>query len=273
MEDEYGALISNGTWELVPRPQGSNVVTGKWVFTHKLHADGTFDRYKAHWVLRGFTQRPGVDYDETSSPNVKLVTVRTVLATAVSRTWSIQQLDVKNAFLHDPLSETVFCCQPTGFADPAHPDLVCRLHKSLYGLKQEPWAWYSRFDTFLTTLGFLEAKSNTSLFIFSRGSDTIYLLLYVDNIILTASNTELLCRIIFALQWEFAMKDLGPLHHFLDITVEHRLTDLLLHQHTYTVDILKRVIMADFKPCTTPVNLQAKLAGDSGPPVEDVSQF
>jgi hypothetical protein len=85
MEEEYGALISNGTWELVPRPQGSNVVTGKWVFTHKLCADGTLDRYKARWVHRGFTQCPGVDYDETFSPVVKPATVRMVLAIAVSR--------------------------------------------------------------------------------------------------------------------------------------------------------------------------------------------
>jgi hypothetical protein len=71
MEDEYGALMSNGNWELVSRPRDSNIVTGKWIFTHKLRADGSFDRYKARWVLRGFTQRPGVDYDETFSPVVK----------------------------------------------------------------------------------------------------------------------------------------------------------------------------------------------------------
>jgi hypothetical protein len=262
MEDEYGALISNGTWELVPRPQGSNVVTGKWVFTHKLCADGTLDHYKARWVLRGFTQRPGVDYDETFSLVVKPATVRTVLAAVVSRTWPIQQLDVKNVFLHDTLFETVFCCQPTGFADPAQLDLVCRLHKSLYGLKQALRAWYSRLATFLTTLGFLEAKSDTSLFIFRRSSDTVYLLLYVDDIILTASSTELLRRTIFALQREFAMEDLRPLHHFLGITVEHRPAGLFLHQRTYTLDILKHVVMADCKPCMTPVDLQAKLAGD-----------
>jgi hypothetical protein len=138
MEGEYGALISNGTWELVPRPQGSNVVTDKWVFTHKLRADGTLDCYKDHWVLRGFTQRPGVDYDETFNPVVKPATVHTVLATAVSRTWPIQQLDVKNVFFHGTLSEIVFCCQLTGFTDPAHSDLVCCLHKSLYRLKQAP---------------------------------------------------------------------------------------------------------------------------------------
>jgi hypothetical protein len=196
-----------------------------------------------------------------------------VLATAVSRDWPIQQLNVKNVFLHGTLSETVFCCQPTGFADPAHPDLVCRLRKSLYGLKQAPRAWYSRFATYLTIMRFIEAKSGTSLFIFRRGSDTVYLLLYVNDIILTASSTELLRRTISALQREFAIKDLGPLHHFLGITVERRLDGLFLHQRTYMLDILKRAVMVDCKSCTTPIDLQVKLAGDSRPPVEDASQF
>jgi hypothetical protein len=89
MEEEYDALISNGTWELVSRPQGSNIVTSKWVFTHKLRADGTLDLYKTRWVLRGFTQHPRVDYDEIFSPVVKPATVRTVLVTAVSRDWPI----------------------------------------------------------------------------------------------------------------------------------------------------------------------------------------
>jgi hypothetical protein len=121
--------------------------------------------------------------------------------------------------------------------------------------------------------GFIEAKSNTSLFIFRHGSDTVYLLLYVDDIILTASSTKLLHRTIFTLQREFTMKDLGSLHHFLGITVERRPDGLFLHQRTYTLDILKCVVVAHCKPCTTPVNLQVKLAGDSGPPVEDASQF
>jgi hypothetical protein len=180
---------------------------------------------------------------------------------------------VKNAFLHGTLSETVFCCQPTGFTDPAHPDLVCHLRKSLYGLKQAPRACYSRFANYLTTLGFIEAKSDTSLFIFRRGSNTVYLLLYVDDINMSASSTELLRRTIFALQQEFTMKNLGPLHHFLSITVERRPDGLLLHQRTYMLGILKHAVMTDCKPCTTPVDLQAKLAGDSGPLVEDASQF
>ena len=104
MEEEHAALLRNQTWDLVPRPPRSNVVTGKWIFKHKLQADGSLERYKARWVLRGFTRRPGVDFDETFSPVVKPATVRTVLSLALSRRWPIHQLDVKNAFLHCTLS-------------------------------------------------------------------------------------------------------------------------------------------------------------------------
>ena len=110
-------------------------MTGKWIWTHKRRADGTLECYKARWVLRGFTQRPGVDYDETFSPVVKPATVRTVLSLALSRSWPVHQLDVKNAFLHGTLSETVYCSQPAGFVDSSRPDMVCQLNKSLYGLK------------------------------------------------------------------------------------------------------------------------------------------
>ena len=108
------------------------------------------------------------------------------MSLALSQDWPIHQLDVKNVFLHGTLSETVYCSQPTGFVDSAHPSHVCKLNKSLYGLKQAPRAWYNRFASHLLTLGFVEAKSDTSLFIYRRGTDTVYLLLYVDDIVLTA---------------------------------------------------------------------------------------
>jgi hypothetical protein len=98
----------------VPRPSGTNVVTGKKIFKHKLKADGSLDRYKARWVLQDFTQRPGVDYDETFSPAAKPGTIRTVLTSALSQAWSVHHLDVKNAFLHGTLTETVYCSQPVG---------------------------------------------------------------------------------------------------------------------------------------------------------------
>jgi len=127
---------------------------------------------------------------------VKPAIVRTVLSLALSRWWPIHQLDVKNAFLHGTLSETVYCAQPAGFEDPARPDFVCRLNRSLYGLKQAPRAWYSRFATYLLSLGFVEAKSDTSLFVYRRGTDTIYLQEYVDDIVLTTSSPAILQRTI-----------------------------------------------------------------------------
>ena len=107
-------------------------MTGKWIWTHKRRADDTLERYKARWVLRDFTQRPGVDYDKTSSPVVKPATVCTVLSLALSCSWPVHQLDVKNVFLHGTLSETVYCSQPAGFVDSSRPDMVCRLNKSLW---------------------------------------------------------------------------------------------------------------------------------------------
>ena len=116
------------------------MVTGKWIFKHKYHSDGSLARHKARWVVRGFTQQHGVDCDETFNPVVKPATIKTVLSIAVSCHWPIHQLDVKNAFLHGHLDETVYCQQPPGFVDPASSDYVCLLQKSLYG--QAPRAWY-----------------------------------------------------------------------------------------------------------------------------------
>jgi len=108
MVEEHDALLKNHTWDLVPHPSRANFVTGKWIFKHKFNADGTLECYKACWVLRGFTQRPGVDFAETFSPVVKPATVRTVLSLALARYWPIHQLDVKNTFLHGTLSAVWF---------------------------------------------------------------------------------------------------------------------------------------------------------------------
>jgi hypothetical protein len=199
ISEEFSALQKNNTWDLVPRPSGANIVTGKWVYRHKFRSDGSLERYKARWVLCGFTQRPGIDFDETFSPVVKPATIRTLLTVALFHSWPVHQLDVKNVFLHGTLDETVYCVQPAGFVDNSRPDHVCRLNKSLYGLKQAPRAWYSRFATHILSLGFVSAKSDPSLFIYHHGHDNIYLLLYVDDIVLTASSDSLLQWVITAL--------------------------------------------------------------------------
>jgi hypothetical protein len=119
VEEEYAALIANNTWDIIPRHVGSNIITGKWIFIHKFNSDSTLERYKTHCVLHGFTQRPGVDYDEMFNPVVKPATVRMVLSLAVSHSWPVHQLDMKNEFLHGTLLETIYCSQLIGFVDPS----------------------------------------------------------------------------------------------------------------------------------------------------------
>ena len=166
MQEEFDALIENNTWDLVPRPPNANVIRSLWIFLVKIKFDGSFERYKARLVGDGMSQREGIDYDVTFSPMVKPATIRIVLSIALSKSWYIHQLDVKNAFLHGHLTENVYMHQPLGFRDPTHPDHLCLLQKSLYGLKQSPRAWYQRFADFVTTIGFVNSISDSSLIIY-----------------------------------------------------------------------------------------------------------
>ncbi|KAJ0798162.1 putative RNA-directed DNA polymerase [Helianthus annuus] len=273
MQAEFSALQQNETWELVPRPIDRPVIRCMWLFRHKFKSDGSLERYKARLVVNGKSQTVGVDCEDTFSPVVKPATIRTVLSIAVSRSWPIHQLDVKNAFLHGHLNETVFMHQPPGFVDRRYPNFVCRLKRSLYGLKQAPRAWYTRFATYVMSHGFSNSKCDNSLFIYTRGSQTAYLLLYVDDIILTASSNELLQDIINKLSREFAMTDLGPLHHFLGIKVTRSDRGLFLDQSQYAKDIISRASMDACKPCTTPVDLSSKLSATDGPLFHDPTLY
>jgi hypothetical protein len=273
MLEEYTALMRNDTWSLVSRPASVNVVTGKWIFWHKFHPDGSLARYKARWVLRGFTQQHGIDYGETFSPVVKPATIRLILSIATMHSWPIHQLDVKNAFLHGHLDETVFCEQPSGFLDSTHPSHICHLRKSLYGLKQATRAWFHHFTTIITSIGFSASKSDSSLFILHRGASIAYLLLYVDDIILTATTTTLLHSIIKSPHSEFAMSDLGDIHHFLGINVHRTPEGLFLSQQQYALEILDRANMLSCNPITTPVDTRSKLSATDGARFSDPSLY
>jgi len=231
-----------------------NIVGSRWVYRIKRRVDGNIERYKAYLVARGFTQQEDIDYSETFSLVIKQVTVRLVFSIAVSRNWQIHQLDIHNAFLNGVLIEEVYMKQPSGFVDPTLPSHVCRLHKSLYGLKQATRAWYTCLSDFLLSIGFLASKVDTSLFILSDGTNIFYLLVYVDDILLTGSNSAMLHCLIQLLSSEFKLRDLGVVHYFLGIEVQSTGMGLMLRQHKYIFDILTRAGTTSCKPVDTSVS-------------------
>lgn len=140
MDEELNALAENKTWSIVPLPHGKHAVGSRWVFKTKFNSDGTIDLHKARLVAQGFTQKFVVDYKETFALVAKMTTVRVLLSVAINNGWSMSQMDVKNAFLHGDLEEEVFMKLPPGHSYSGNPNLVYKLHKSIYGLKQSPRA-------------------------------------------------------------------------------------------------------------------------------------
>jgi histone deacetylase 1/2 len=275
MDDEFSALQRNKTWHLVPPNRGRNIIDCKWVFKIKRKADGTIDRYKARLVAKGYKQRYGIDYEDTFSPVVKAATIRLILSIAVSNGWSLRQLDVQNAFLHGVLEEEVYMKQPPGYQDKCFPDYLCKLDKALYGLKQAPRAWYYRLSMKLQELGFKPSKGDTSLFYFRKGDLVVFVLIYVDDIIVASSSSEGTTRLLKALKSDFALKDLGDLHYFLGIEVSKLKDGILLSQAKYSNDVLRRTGMLNCKPATTPMTTTEKLSAYEGTRLstEDSTKF
>jgi histone deacetylase 1/2 len=275
MEEEHDALLHNQTWHLVPPSSNKNVIDCKWVYRVKKLADGTVDRYKARLVAKGFKQRYGIDYEDTFSPVVKAATIRTVLAISVSRGWNLRQLDVKNTFLHGVLEEEVYMRQPPGFEHPKAPDFVCKLDKALYGLKQAPRAWYSRLSSKLHDLGFTPSKADTSLFLYQKSGITMFLLIYVDDIIVASSSDTAITALVKDLNNNFAIKDLGDLHYFLGIEVKKTKDGLLLTQQKYANDLLDKLGMRVCKAAPTPLSASDPLSLADGDPLgpEDSTNY
>lgn len=189
MSNEITKLLQNGTWELVPPSPSQNIVDCKWVFLIKHNLDGSISKFKARLVAKGFYQRPGIYFHDIFSLIVKPTTIRLIIAIALSNGWSLRQLDVNNVFLHGTLSEEVFMQQPPGFVDQANPNFVCRLRKAVYSLKQAPRVWYNELKRFLLSYGFVNSHSDTYLFIYHTSIVALYLLVYVNDLIVTG-NTQ-----------------------------------------------------------------------------------
>jgi len=273
MDDEMNSLLKNKTWELVKRPKGQKLIECKWIFKIKEGEGGNDSvRYKARLVAKGFTQKEGVDYTEIFSPVVKYTTIRCILALVVQFKWELDQLDVKTAILYGDLDEKIYMRQPVGFVNGNPENVVCLLKKSLYGLKQAPRQLYKTFDTFVLKHGFQRSNYDVCLYYKGDGGkNSLYLVLYVDDMLLASCNKTEIDDIKCMLKSEFDMKDLGQAKKILDMQIlRDRNKDMLfLYRHDYIVKLLKRFNMFEWKPVTLPLSNHFKLSSDFCPKTDE----
>eukprot|EP00253_Pinus_taeda_P009951 PITA_09951 len=244
MKEEMMALSKNGTWDLVELPKGKKTVGCKWVFKLKRGVNDTEDRYKARLVAKGFSQKAGIDFHEIFSPVVKIVSIRTVLALVALFDLELQQLDVKTAFLHGDLDEEIYMEQPEGFFQHRNAKFVCRLKKSLYGLKQSPRQWYKKFDSFMLSQRYVRSEYDHCVYFKQLNNGMfIILVLYVDDMLLASKSIEEINRLKTQMARTFDMKDLGAARQILGMEIFRDRSNgkLWLSQQKYVEKILLRM--------------------------------
>ncbi|RVW37281.1 Retrovirus-related Pol polyprotein from transposon TNT 1-94 [Vitis vinifera] len=261
MNEEMKSLQKNESWELVECPPGKKPVGCRWIYTVKYKVDGSIERFKARLVAKGNTQTYGIDYTETFAPVAKINTVRVLLSLAANLDWPLQQFNVKNVFLHGELSEEVYMDLPPGCMVPKKQcQKVCKLKKSLYGLKQSPRAWFGRFTKSMRAFGYRQSNSDHTLFLKKQHGKITTLIVYVDDMVVTGNDPEERKALQNYLSREFEMKDLGPLKYFLGIEVSRSSEGIFLSQRKYALDLLQETGMSGCQPVNTPIEKRPNLA-------------
>src|SRR5665213_3340007 len=261
-------------WSIIPHqlvPDGRQPIGCKWVFKRKLNSDGSIMRYKARLVAKGYAQQFGIDYDETYAPVAKFTSIRALIAIGASHDLEMHQMDVKTAFLNGDLNEEIYMAVPEGI-DHDVTSAVCRLNRTLYGLKQSPRMWNQKIDQYLINQRYIRLHADHSLYIRRSQSELAIITLYVDDLLILSDTMETMSKVKSALSNEFEMTDCGKLHHFLGIQVTRDRANrrLSLDQSQLANQILKRFGMLECKPVTTPLesSIQLKSAEISQSPVD-----
>ena len=250
-------------------PFGKFPVGCRWGYTVKVGPDGQVDRLKARLVAKGYTQVYGSDYGDKFSPIAKIAYVRLLLSMATMCSWPLYQLDIKNVFLHGDLAKEVYLEQSPGFVAQGESGLVCRLRRSLYGLKQSPRTWFGRFSFVVQEFGMLCSTADYSVFYHHNTSgECIYLIVYVDDII-TGNDQDGIQKLKQHLFTHFQTKDLGKFKYFLGIEIAQSSSSVVLSQRKYALDILEETSMLDYKPIDTPMDPNVKLVPGQGESLGD----
>ena len=266
---ELEVLKKAGTWGVVERPKGRNIVACKWVFRIKKDAAGQIERYKARLVAKGFTQVFGVDYYETFAPVAKLASIRTILAIAARNGWQIDMFDFHSAFLNGKLDgdEEVFMEQPPDYEDSDRTKYCLKLYKSIYGLKQAGRKWYEVVCRTLADLGLKRSEADQAVFYAHIGKEIIILAIHVDDCTITGSSYSLIQKYKAKINSKYSMTDLGPVNWLLGIKVTRDLETrtISLSQTSYIDSILQRFNFTDVKPYATPMDPNIQLSKSQSP--------
>ena len=266
-ESEYQSLIKAGTFELVPHPgKGTNIVGNRWVFSVKRNHKGEVDRFKARLVAQGYSQQEGVDYNEVFSPVVRNTSIRLMLNLVSVNDWELHQLDVKTAFLNGDIDHVIYMKQPEGFVDSEKPDWVCRIKKSLYGLKQSARCWNVRLRDYLISVGYKQIVADPCIYVKCQDDNVSMLLVYVDDVLITSNSEKFLEHEKALLKKEFEMSDQGEAHYILGMLIQRdrKNRKLSLSQCGYIERLLHRFGMEDCNPVSTPMEANAKFFPSSG---------
>ncbi|KAM1309376.1 hypothetical protein ACFX2H_006077 [Malus domestica] len=255
MKSEMDSMYQNQVWTLVDPPEGIVPVGNKWVFKRKIGVDGNVETYKARLVAKGYRQREGIDYEETFSHVAMIKSIRILLAIAAYHDYEIWQMDVKTAFLNGYLEEELYMTQPEGFVSKFEKPKVCKLQRSIYGLKQASRSWNIRFDTEIKTFGFAQNEDDNCVYQKVVGEAVVFLVLYVDDILLFGNDTAVLSSVKVWLSKTFHMKDLGDASYVLGIKLyRDRSRKLIgLSQSMYINKVLSRFQMEQSKKGFLPV--------------------
>ncbi|WVZ90654.1 hypothetical protein U9M48_036936 [Paspalum notatum var. saurae] len=273
MHEELENFERNHVWDLVEPPPNCRPIGTKWVFKNKQSEDRMVVKNKAILVAQGFCQKEGIYYEETFAPVARLEAIRILLAFAASKGFKLQQMDVKSAFLNGFIEEEVYVRQPPGFESARFPDRVYKVRKALYGLKQAPRAWYARLKSFLLKSGFVMGSVDKTLFLLSRGGDTLIVQIYVDDIIFGGLFHALVSSFAKQMSREFEMSLMGELQFFLGLQIKQGPEGTFVHQAKYTRDILKKFEMGDSKPMTTSMSTNTALDADEDGEAVDQKEF
>jgi hypothetical protein len=260
MQIELNNLSYNNTWDLVPRPSNIPILKGRWVLNKKYKADGTLYKYKARWVVKGYLQIYGVNYNETFASTTKPTTIRLLLYIATVLNYELYQWDIKQAFPNAPIDSTIYVEQPIGFNDKNKPNYVCKLNKALYGLKQSARQWQLFLTNILVKLGFKNCISDTAIFINEK--EPIILAVHVDDILVFAKNKGLVDNLFSNLQsTKLEVSNLGELNEFLGIEINRdRAKKLItLTQKGYINRIISKYKKDLIRPKNNPLQLGTKL--------------